>query len=81
MPSDSFVVLKDFITEGIPGANMEEARGEKKVIAEIIATTTPFRHNAQLRGFIGSSSPSHPILISRSHKMIAVKMMAEGPYL
>jgi hypothetical protein len=38
------VLLKSAITLGIPGANIDDARGEKKVIAEIIPMTTPFLH-------------------------------------
>jgi hypothetical protein len=49
------------MTEGIPGANMDDARGAKKVIPDIILTTTPFLQSGQLRGFIGSSSPSQPV--------------------
>jgi hypothetical protein len=45
------VVLKSFMTLGIPGANMDDARGEKNVIAEMIPMTTPFLHLGQFRGF------------------------------
>ena len=57
-------MLKSVMTVGIPGANMEEARGEKKVMAEIMPTTTPFLHSAQFLGFAGSCSPSHPVYIN-----------------
>jgi len=60
VPRDSFVSWKSAKTEGMPGANIDEARGEKNVIAAIIPTTTPFRHNGQFRGFSGSFSPSQP---------------------
>lgn len=60
VPRDSFVELKAFMTAGMPGANMDDANGEKKVIDATIATTTPFRQRAQLRGFRGSCSPSQP---------------------
>jgi hypothetical protein len=49
------------MTEGIPGANIDEASGEKKVIAETNPITMTFLHNFQLRGFKGSFSPSHPM--------------------
>jgi hypothetical protein len=63
-PSDEFVELKSLITLGIPGANIEDARGEKNVIAEIIPTTTPFLHIGQFLGFIWSWSPSQPTHVS-----------------
>lgn len=44
----------------MPGANVDEASGEKKVIAETSPIATAFLHNAQFRGFNGSFSPSQP---------------------
>jgi len=41
------VELKVFMTEGMPGANIDEASGETKVIAETNPITTTFLHNAQ----------------------------------
>jgi hypothetical protein len=35
------------MTEGMPGAKVDEASGEKKVIAETNPTATIFLHNAQ----------------------------------
>ena len=67
------------MTSGIPGANMEDAKGlriirlshaktnylthVRKVMDEMTAILPHFRPPAQLFGLLGSSGPSHPTML------------------
>lgn len=47
-----------------PGANMEEASGETKVIAEMRKRSMNFLDCWKFSGMVGSSCPSHPTILS-----------------
>lgn len=47
-----------------PGANMEEARGEMKVMAEMRKRSMNFLPSLKLSGMLGSSWPSQPTMPS-----------------